>query len=732
MSLQHKFNLQQLVLAVALAIGCSESTLAEPSAATLDPEVKTRKAKKNTDKTEPLDRALFADIEPIGHLELTPRPSPSSSEGMAPVIPASTSDISRVEFDDAFYEALEFPETPIQETTIAEADENPFDSFKNDWTTQHTLFSTALENVGGISLQMGEADDLVVMNNGARWDGLLDGGEGKNALLLNAVNGGEIGETRNFEGVRIARGNWRLSHDFNGSAEVKPGASLLNNGSIKEDAYVHQGAVYGGKGDVGNLYVDGTLLAMAGKSPVVRGNLELSPDAAVQFVVSADKGASPILVKGTASLNNATLNVSGLPGDYAQTSEYEILNAGSVKGVFSQVNNNLAFMTPTLSYHDTKVGLTYSRNDVPIEHLAASANGQALAKSVDTPKAISTNSAVNALLGSSKSDATNAIEQLAGGGNANLAGATLNSVSPVSASLLSAMHQLDGIRDNRTNSPRNAAGSADSGRVWLQALGHGGKLDSDVEPTRHSTKGLLLGADWRVDEQWSLGLMSGTSNTRIDSRELDGTLDSWHLGAYALRQNGPLSLKLGASWNNHDGKTKRDVAFNRFSNRLEGNYNANTQQVFAESGYNLGRENVRFEPFASLGYERYQRDAYTEKGGTAALKVQDQSQGNMNSTFGLRLAKVSTLDNGMRLTPRLSASWKHVYGDTQTDTRQRLVSGGRDYTVYGANLDRNSLKLDTGLDLAISSNHVLGLGLTGEIGTDSRHHGVSGQWQMAF
>ncbi|WP_309295558.1 autotransporter outer membrane beta-barrel domain-containing protein [Pseudomonas paraglycinae] len=398
--------------------------------------------------------------------------------------------------------------------------------------------------------------------------------------------------------------------------------------------------------------------------------------------------------------------------------------------------------------------------DIPAEKVAKTQSGSALEESLEkpvplpepvlaeTPAAQQTqvvdqpqstdspsspgNAAVAALLTSDKVTAAVALDQLAGGSNANLAKATLSSVTPVSASLLSAMHQLDNLHENQPNAPRHAAGNAESGRVWLQALGHSGKLDRDVEPMQHSTKGLLLGADWRLDEEWRLGLMGGTSDTRMDSKELDGDLDSWHLGAYALRQTGPLSLRLGAAWSNHEGSTRREVAFGRFHDRLKGNYQASTQQVFIESGYNLGRANVSIEPFASLGYQRYQRDGYTEKGGAAALKVHAQSQGNFNTTVGLRMAKVSTLDNGMHLTPRLSAGWKHVYGETYTSTRQRLVTGGHDYTVYGAELDRNSLTLDTGLDLAVSSSHTLGVGLSGEIGTDSRNHGVSGQWRMAF
>lgn len=343
------------------------------------------------------------------------------------------------------------------------------------------------------------------------------------------------------------------------------------------------------------------------------------------------------------------------------------------------------------------------------------------------------NAAITALLATDKETASYALEQLAGSGNANLAKATLSSVDPVSGSMLSAMHQLG--TDNlsqRNNAPRLAAGNDDSGRVWLQALGHGGKLDRDVEPLQHSTQGLLLGADWSVDEAWRLGLMGGTSRTRLDSKELDGHLDSWHLGAYALKQNGPMSLRLGANYTHHDGRTARGVAFTGFSDRPKGSYNASTQQAFAEVGYNLGRANVSIEPFASLGYQRYQRDGYTEKGGAAALKVHRQSQSNVNSTVGLRVAKVDTLDNGMRLTPRFSAGWKHTYGDTYTSTRQRLVTGGNTYTVYGAELDRNSLLVDAGLDLGVSANHSVGVGLTGEIGSDSRNHGVMGQWRMAF
>ena len=328
-----------------------------------------------------------------------------------------------------------------------------------------------------------------------------------------------------------------------------------------------------------------------------------------------------------------------------------------------------------------------------------------------------------------------ALEQLAASNNANLAKATLSSVNPLNASMLSAMHQLDNrvAAQGSGSAPRLAAGGGGNGRVWLQALGNGGKVDRDADSVlKHSTQGLIMGADWRIDEQWHAGLMGAKAQTRFDARQFDGDLDSWHLGAYALRQDGPFALRLGASYGSHDGSGKRRIAFKGFSDRLKSSYDASTQQVFAEVGYNLGRGNVSIEPFASVGYQRYQRDGFTEKGGDAALKVQGQTRANPSSTLGLRLANTSHLSNGMQLTPRLSASMKHTYGDLNNETRQQLVKGGKSFEVIGAEMDRNSFSLDAGLDLTLSTRNTLSVGISGEAGSDSRSYGVTGQWRMAF
>ncbi len=65
-----------------------------------------------------------------------------------------------------------------------------------------------------------------------------------------------------------------------------------------------------------------------------------------------------------------------------------------------------------------------------------------------------------------------ALEQLAGSQNANLGTATQNALKQLNASLLSAVRQLD--MDTR-----------ETGRVWLQGLDSGGRLDA-----QHGSAGL--------------------------------------------------------------------------------------------------------------------------------------------------------------------------------------------------------------------------------------------------
>lgn len=603
----------------------------------------------------------------------------------------------------------------------------------------------------GLALDLGGGNDTLTLLGGSRFEGVVDGGSGYDRLVMDDAEGGSFGASRNFEWLQVNQGTWTLTGtgDFSDGGEISTGATLVNQGSIAGTLTVDNGGTYAGGGSVGNLLVNGTLqTSTALGTASVAGNLTFGSGATLAYGVNADGSSAPVQVGGTATLTGATLEVVPSTGDYPWKSHYTVLEAGTIVGTFAKVTSDYAFLTPTLSYSATQVGLDYNRNDIAFSDYATTGNGTNAARSLG---GLDQNSTLyNALLNTSTRTASGAIEQLAASSNASLAAATLSGSAQVGSSMLAAMQQMGGnagllvgLNDKDTpalaangvpDSARNLNDPNAQGRLWLQGLGSYGKLDGKdgASALTQRTKGSVIGADWAASPAWRLGVLGGYSKTDLDTSGVDGSVDSWHLGAYALRQDGPLALRLGAAYSHHDGRSRRNVAFDGFTDSPKGDYNADSQQAFAELGYSLGSGRFSAEPFANLGYQRYHRDAYQEKGGAAALDVSAQTQDNFSSIFGVRVAHLATLANGMSITPRASLGWRHTYGDVDSQTRQAFLSGGTAFSVQGTALDRDSLLAEAGLDVGITARQTLGVGYSGEYGSNSRNHAVIGQWQLKF
>lgn len=629
----------------------------------------------------------------------------------------------------------------------------------------------------GLALDMGGGDDTLQLFTGSRFEGLVDGGSGHNTLIMgdtenNQYDSGSFGESRNFQVLEVRRGDWTLTGegDFSEGAHVFDYARLTNQGGIAGNVQVDKNAQYRGGGTVDNLTINGTLYTSAGLGgPQVNGDLVMGKGSTWIVDVNADGSDGTARITGNANLTGSSLQIynSNPENLYPWHSTYRILEADSITGTFLYAGeSNYAFYKTTLAYGPHTVDLNLTSNEVSFAAYASTANGARAAQAIEStyggrrsrdpifgpgymPRATD-DRLYNALLNTTESSAGLAIEKLAGSGNANLGIATLSASSLVGASMLAAMQQagggsslLVGLAPEQTpilaatdvpESARNLNDPNARGRVWLQALGGYGRLDGKHgnPGLEQRTSGSVLGVDWSLSSLWRLGVVGGYSKTNLNNHDIDGKLHSWHVGAYAMRQDGPLAIRLGASYSHHDGDNKRSVEFDNFSDRPKGSYDANSQQAFAELSYTLGRGHLNIEPFASLGYQRYHRNRYTEKGGAAALAVHEQNQDNFNSTFGVRLAQLNQLKNGISLTPRASFGWRHTYGELESDTLQAFVIGGSAFKVEGSALDRDSLRLEAGLDIGLSARNSLSFGYNGELGSNSRNHGWTGQWQMRF
>ncbi len=571
------------------------------------------------------------------------------------------------------------------------------------------------------------------------FDGVLADGTGSGKLSL----------------IKQGSGEWIFNGDGSGmtGTTTVDGGQLTVNGDLSNSSMtVNAGGTLAGGGTVGTVDVKAS--GVLGTEKItdrlkVNGDLTFAKLGTLYTSVGADGQAGVVEVKGKASLNDAYVYVAAGAGTYSPNTRYSILTAdGGVSGTFDSARNTLYFLVPKLIYHTNSVELELERNDKTIVSAAQSPSAISVASNLDR----NSNTLVNHLLTSDLTTASHALEQLAGAASASRVAAMLASTAQVGNSMLKAMEQ----QDSRGNSlqaavlrsdapllvsnqvPAAARGLHDphsEGRVWLQALGTQGTFESasTAGDLQQRSSGGLLGADWAVSDAWRMGIASGYSKTDLQAGEYqNGAVKSYHLGVYGWHHNGPLATRMGFAYSGHDGSSKRQVNFNQFRDTPRGSFDASGQQAFVEFAYQSANGQMLKEPFFNLGYQRYQRDAYTEKGGAAALYVDDQQQSNLSSTLGFRVASLRQLDNGISLTPRGSVGWRRTYGDTDVSTSQAFLSGGSNFDVYGSSLDRDSLVLEGGLDLGFGTSQSLGLGYTGNVGSNGRNHGWQAQWRLSF
>ena len=262
----------------------------------------------------------------------------------------------------------------------------------------------------GLALDLGGGDGNLILRNGSRFIGLVDGGTGYDRLTMDDPAGGSFGQSRNFEWLDVKQGTWTLtgSGDFSDGGEIFSGAKLINQGGIAGNLTVDEGGIYAGGGSVGSLLVKGTLQTSTalGTATITR-DLTMTSGSTLAYGVNADGSSAPVQVGGTAYLNGATLAVNPGTGTYPWQSHYTVLQAASISGTFGNVTSDYAFLTPTLDYSPTQVGLTYTRNDVAFNQFASSGNGSSAANAVASMG--KNNALYNALLNTTNSSAGAAI-----------------------------------------------------------------------------------------------------------------------------------------------------------------------------------------------------------------------------------------------------------------------------------------------------------------------------------
>lgn len=211
----------------------------------------------------------------------------------------------------------------------------------------------------GLALDMGGGNDMLIIRNGGRFEGAVDGGKGTNQVLLEDDKGGTFDGAKQMQHLWVATGTWTLTGDVkaNQQGKVFSGATLINHSTIGGSMTVEPDATYSG-GTVANLDVAGTLRM----SPATRidNDLHLQTGSTLAFTPGTDKTLS---VGNTANLSGATLNIHVEDENNLPSRPVRLINAQRVEGQFANVTSNLKNLTPVLTYKSHDVFVTFKRNE---------------------------------------------------------------------------------------------------------------------------------------------------------------------------------------------------------------------------------------------------------------------------------------------------------------------------------------------------------------------------------
>ncbi|MBW9052445.1 autotransporter domain-containing protein [Rhizobium mesosinicum] len=577
----------------------------------------------------------------------------------------------------------------------------------------------ASETIGSLS-GAGSSGGNVNFSNGAI---LTVGGDDSSSIFGGSITGdGGL--------VKTGTGLFRLngSSSYAGDTDVL-GGTLSVNGSLSGAVNIASGARLQGTGTVGTTSLAADSVLAPGNSIgtlTVAGDLTFDPSSLFEIEIGNTGLSDSVVVSGTAFLNGASVQtILWDPAvSYVNGQSYKILSAGTVSGAFGNLEIDSAFLKSFLSYSLTDVTLTLRTALSPgslFPSAALTENQQQSALGLDFLDQTSGSSSLalyNAILYTDRAEARYAFDQLSG---------------EIHASLQSSLFgEADDVRNAVYDRLDEVFGS--STRVWTTAYGNFSEMGSDgnASSTTSARGGMLYGADWMIDDM-SAGIFAGfgQSSFRISDLGSTANIDSVHLGVYAVHKMGNLQVKLGASNSWHDIETRRDIAFDGFSDTQEASYRGNTAQVFSEASYDFAvPHDLTLSPFGRLDLAIGRRDSFRETGGAASLYGDDALEDIFAATIGLR-AERQAMIAGKPLTAGLGVAWRTIIDQDMPRSDLTFENGGT-FTVKGLPDIENTVLAGGSVALQLADQATLSVSYRGEFGDGLNRHSASAALKLQF
>ncbi|MFZ5783374.1 MAG: autotransporter domain-containing protein [Pseudomonadota bacterium] len=600
--------------------------------------------------------------------------------------------------------------------------------------------------------------------------GILQGNSAslQGAILNNATvvfdqdgGSGSYGGAMTGSGSLVVQGGGQLTmtgtSSYAGPTTVN-GTTLVVNGSLASAVTLNGGAL-GGSGSVGSLVSNGATL-MPGNSIgtlTVNGSF-VQAGGTYQLEVNGQRQNDRINVTGAATINGGTVAVTALQGSYANSTTYTILNAGGgVTGTYAGITENLAFLTPTLSYDANNVFLTLALQGAAFSGFEGNTPNQAaVGYALDQSYATATGdfaTVIGALAGLTTQQAPAALNAISGQpwadmGTANVAGATLfmNAVAqqmqlargaPAAAGQRQALAQACDVAACEALSPFS---------VWGSLLGGTGSVggDSNASTLTYTMGGAAAGIDYRVDPRFLVGLGVGYSAASmwVDGFQGKGWSNAVSFAAYgSFAPTGGLAgfyADVLAGYGYSGNQMQRQITIPNLAPRTaSGSTGVNQFLGQAEIGWQVpvyAPAQASVTPFARFQAVSSTQSGFSEGGaGSLGLNVQQQTTNALRTVLGADLAGAIPLGDQRTLELALRLGWQHEYAYTGRPITAAFSGAPQAaFTVYGATPQRDAAVVGFSANTRVAEATQIYLRYDGELATGTDNHALTAGLRISW
>ena len=534
---------------------------------------------------------------------------------------------------------------------------------------------------------------------------------------------GSAGLDKRGAGTLIMNG----TSTYTGATGVYEGLLQVTGSIASSPVNVFREGTLTGSGTVGPTTVAGTIAP--GNSPgvlTIAGNYLQQAGGIYQYEIDAQGKTDLLRVQGSATIEPGAVLQMMNPLRLRLNTPYSLITASN--GISGQNN----YLTPNYillnqNYSVTTEGsnsdLQYqlTRNNKAMGSFGQTSNQRNVADSLDQ---LQSNHPLftQIMLTTDASDLRHTFNRLNGEIYASTLSTLINQsnvvLQPVTNRLQNALNHsgtLNGAQTVQDFGPDKA--------VWGQALGGWGKLSGGTvaQAVDSSMGGLLIGSDVALTPNSRIGLSAGVTSTRVSNDDASSYTTGYHLMAYGGVQGSLFGLRggLGQSW--YALNANRNLPFEY--DRVSGNTNSNSSQLFLETdvSYQFGATN--FRPFVGLTQLWMRSNAFSE-GSTNFVRLNaDASQNNVTfSTVGLRADRTfETESNRIRVNGMMG--WRNASGAVSPSTTMQL-DFSNPYSVSGAPIAKNALVVELSVGAEVAQSTTVNLSYGGQFGSGTQSNTV--------